>query len=268
MRRRARNALDGAVGCGVAFFVRSLSVSIFRLADRKEVNEMRRLMRLAGLALVASLVIGGAAAASASAAGIVLLNGATYPQGFSVKSGNVSTLTAGTVLTVTCSTLLGSGTLWSATDALLSLLWHGCKESANNSCQSAGEPTGLIHALVLGLPVWLDKALTKPGLLFERHQGNADIAHFTCAGTATLVLVKGTVLGHITKPAKEEKSHSLEVEVNAVAGSLQEFEKVEEGTVVDKLEAFVNGVKATSATEEVKPAIAEFTNAGVEAEFR
>lgn len=229
---------------------------------------MRRFMMLAGLALVASLAMAGAAAASASAAEIFLTN-AAYPQSFSVKSSEVSTLTDGSVLTVKCSNLLGSGTLQNPKDALMSLLWHGCKENTGNNCQSAGEPTGLIHALVLALPVWLDKALTVPGLLFERHQGNADVAHFTCTGTATtLVLVRGTVLGHITKPAVKTPAHSLEVEVIAV-GALQEFEHPEENlALTDKLEVSLNGGAFAVGTEEVKKGVAEFTTAGVEAEFR
>lgn len=232
---------------------------------------MRRFMMLAVLALVASLALAGAAAASASAAEIFLTNptGVTYPQNVVTTDNNPSTLTA-SFITVTCTSLLGRGTLWSPKKLLLLLLWHGCKDNFGRNCLSTGEPQGLIHTLLLVLPVWLNKALTLPGVLFERHQGNADLAHFHCwspSGGTTLVLVRGSVLGHIPKPAPKVKSHNLEVEI-LVKNGAQEFEKVEEGTAVDKLESSSGGGIWVSATEEVTKDLVEFETAGVEAEFR
>jgi hypothetical protein len=229
---------------------------------------MRRFMMLVGLALVASLALAGVTAVSASAVSpeILLTNpaGVTYPQNVVSTDNNPSTLKQGIILTVTCSSLLLKGKLLSEKKALLLLLWHKCSDGIN-PCQSAGEPSGLIHTLLLALPVWLNSAKTLPGLLFERHQGNADLATFSCGSNT--ILVRGSVLGHIPKPAKEVKSHTMEVEV-LTKGTSQEFEKVEEGAEVDKLEASLNGGGFSSATEEVKKDVVEFETAGVEAEFR
>lgn len=229
---------------------------------------MRRLMMSVGLALVASLALAGAVAASASAAEIALTN-ASYPQSMVTGDNNPSTLTVGTLLTVTCASLLGRGTLWSPKKILLLVLFHGCRDNFGDPCLSTGQPLGLIHALLLALPVWLNKSKTLPGLLIERHQGNADLAHFHCYGPSAtiLVLVDGEVIAHLPKPAPKVASHSFEMEI-LTHGGFQEFEKVEEGAEVFKLAASLNGSPFTSATEEIKKDVLEFENAGVEAEFR
>lgn len=229
---------------------------------------MHRLMKLAGLALVASLVLAATAATSASAAEIALTN-ATYPQSVVTADNNPSVLTDGALIAITCSTLLGKGTLWNSKDLLLLVLFHGCRDNFGDPCLSAGQPLGLIHTLLLALPVWLNKSKTLPGLLIQRHQGNLDLAHFHCYGPSgtILVLVAGEVIAHIPKPAPKVPSHAIEMEI-LTKGSLQEFEKIEEGAEVFKLEVSVNGGPFSPATEEIKKDVLEFENAGVEAEFR
>jgi hypothetical protein len=225
-------------------------------------------MMSAGLAIVASLALAAAGAASASAAEIALTN-AAYPQNVVTTDNNPSTLTDGTFITVTCLSLLGKGTLWSPKKILLLVLFHGCHDNLGNPCLSTGQPLGLIHTLLLALPVWLNKSKTLPGILIERHQGNLDLAHFHCynpSGTI-LVLVAGEVIAHIPKPSPKVPSHSMELEI-LTKGGLQEFEKVEEGAEVFKLEVSLNGGPFNAATEEIKKDVLEFENAGVEAEFR
>lgn len=229
---------------------------------------MPRFMTLAGLALVASLILAAAVAASASAAEIALTN-ATYPQNVVTTDNNPSMLTDGTFITITCASLLGRGTLLNPKKILLLVLFHGCRDNFGDPCLSTGEPLGLIHTLLLALPVWLNKSKTLPGLLIERHQGNPDLAHFHCydpSGTI-LALVAGEVIAHLSKPAPKVPSHAMEMEI-LTKGSLQEFEKIEEGAEVFKLAVSLNGGPFNAATEEIKKDVLEFENAGVEAEFR
>lgn len=223
---------------------------------------MRRFM-LTVLALASISAMAEAAAPSASAAEIFLTN-ATYPQNI-VTTDNKPVIVSSGLIMLQCTSLLAKGTLWTPKKLLLLVLIHGCKDSLGNGCNSAGEPIGLIHNRLLVLPVWLNKAQTLPGLLFERHQGNADYNHFTCG--FSLGLVKGKLLGHISKPAPKVKSHTMEMEI-LVKGGGQEFEKVEEGIELFKLEMNLNGGSFSPVTLEITKDLVEFEKAGVEAEFR
>lgn len=239
-----------------------------------------RMFKVIGLAVVACMAL-AAAATSASAAEIVVTTGQELPQLFLGAGSTTSKLRSisgsGTVeSTIECPSVLIHGLLNSPHDLLILLLFHKCTTQlpigATANCQTPGEPAGLIHTVVLALPVWLNAAKTLPGLLIEKDPSVAGslITEFECKNEflAPKIGVKGTVLGKILKPLAKTKSNSMELAIETVEeGKKQRFTKVEEGSIVDELESDSEGAAFKKATEEVLPTLTHF-NTGVEAEFR
>jgi hypothetical protein len=235
---------------------------------------MMRTAKIIGVAVAACLAL-AAAASGASAAELAITTGQAYPQEFLGEA----TSPPEAVLTntfngneVKCGNTLIKGVLNSPTDALVLLLFHKCTAKVSGvtvNCTTSGEPTGLIHSALLALPVWLDKAKTKPGLLFEK-EGTALLAKFTCGGLVTIE-VRGSVVAAITEPPAKTKSNhmtvSAEVEGTGTAAK-QKFTKVEEGAAEFILESNENGGAFHRSTEKLEGGKIHFTNAAVEAEFR
>jgi hypothetical protein len=231
---------------------------------------MRRFMMLAGLALAASLVLAGVAAASATAASEILIRNGSFPQTVLGSSNHISKLVTKAGNTVECSTYSTKGTQYSNTDVLLLLLWKGCKETTTSTeCNSPGESSGNVHDAVLTLPVLLLSKL--PGLLFEldTSYNSKHIAEFECDFGLVKIVVNGTVLGHISKPAIGVWSNSMTLDIVVkTAGTEQLWKDTEEKpNELDHLESSRNGGAFESSTEEVIEAEVHYAAAGVEGMF-
>lgn len=219
-----------------------------------------RTTKFLGLALAAVLAFAAMSAASASAATELKLTKGAYPAGFTVSSTEVSNLTAST--NVECSTLLGHGTLNSATDALVLLLFHKCTVLDKLvPCTTAGEPSGLIHSLLLML---FNRRNGVPLVLVEKDK-TAPLATFECAGAP--VVVEGTVNGVVTNRGFGTKSAGMLVnfEVNKTTKEQLNTEGEEPSTPM-KLTASTNGGAFEPALEEVSKALTLFEGTD-EAEF-
>jgi hypothetical protein len=223
--------------------------------------------KIFGIALAAAAMLLGAVAMSAfGAAELKLTKGATYPQEILGSSSHTSELVSAGGAEIKCETLLNRGILHSPTDLLLLLLWHKCASvSPAAACNSAGEPSGLIHVLQLVLFGLLLNHL--PGVLFELDLPEKSSAVFVCGGLVT-VTVRGTVLGHIISPAINTPSSELTVDVNvATPGHAQTFTHFEGSESIDLLESEQTGGTFEMSTENVLEDKSHFVTAGVEAEF-
>jgi hypothetical protein len=218
---------------------------------------------LAGLALVASLVMALVAAASASAHTEILLRGGGFPQLILGLSSRESKLVTKVPLigevTVSCPSLLVHGLVRSSLDVLLLLLWHRCKDNLGNNCQSAGEPTGLIHDAVLLLPKLLLGQVIGFLIQLDLAYNKVHIAEFSCG--INKVVVNGTVLGNVTSPAEGEFSNELKMNIEVkTAGVEQKFTHVQGSEEIDHLLSSTNGEAFENSTEEVMEAHVHFAN--------
>jgi hypothetical protein len=221
--------------------------------------------KIFGIALAVAAVLLGAVAMSAfGAAELKLTKGATYPQSILSLSSHVTKLVAAGGTELKCETLLDKGTLNSPTDLLLLLLWHKCEEpKLKVACNSAGEPSGLIHVLTLVLPVLLLTHL--PGFLFELDLPEKHTAEFSCS--IVKETINGTMLWHIISPAAESPTSELTMDLNvATPGHAQAFTHAEGSESIDLLELSTGGAFEMMTLEVIEDH-EHFEKAGVEAEF-
>ncbi len=186
-----------------------------------------RLIKLLGLAFMATLAfsaIGALGAGSASALLFLTSGGASTT--FTVLNLNTSTKPA--VLEtkggqkVECEGVVGSGTILNKTDLSHKIVFtfHKCKASFGSTCSSAGEPSGLIKTLSLrGLLVTLLNG--KYGIETVSEKGTTgDLAEFKCSGLIGEVttVVTGSVVGEFTETKAESEVLKKEAKVEFAKG--------------------------------------------------
>jgi hypothetical protein len=157
-------------------------------------------LKILGVALCAAFALAGVLTGSAFAAlpDILPEPTAASPLNFEGKGGAgvIETLAFGVTFTCTGRTLDGSFT--SGTSGTSHLHFTGCKGSAKESCQSAGDATGVI-LLLPAIDLVFDKLLSKDGVLGVAALLLKVEVHVTCTTIVgnVLLVVQGSVLGLI-----------------------------------------------------------------------
>jgi hypothetical protein len=183
-----------------------------------------RSIRHIGLALVAVLLLGGIATASASASGFEAEP--SFPVKFTATAGK-GFLETKAGRKVTCLKSKGSGEVSGAvTVAKVAVAFEGCfakvKVVAEQGaevvpCQSGLVPGEITTKSIKGKPVTLGTLKAEAGLLLEPESGEL-FAEFNCGGVVTLK-VKGSIIGKVPNAQLNEFRTTLNLEFKAKKGT-------------------------------------------------
>jgi len=208
-----------------------------------------RSIKVLGLAFVALLALSVVGVGSASAL-LFLVTGASS-ETFNVNNLNTSakpaTLETAGKNTVTCPSVLGKGTILNKTDVAEKILFtfHGCTDSLGSSCQSSGEPSGLITTLDLD-GLLITTLGGKYGIVVLAEKGN--LAEFTCGSgiVEVKIVVTGTVVGEFTETKAESELEKTSSQMQFAAGTKAGEPAIKdywtlEGIKAAKLESTITG---------------------------
>ncbi len=163
---------------------------------------MRSIIKMLGLAFFATLAFSAVGALSAASASALLFLTANAKESFTVNGLGLQLLLTLSNQGTICHNVLGSGLILNKTDFAHKILltFHGCESPALGSCQSAGEPNGLIKTLELhALLVTTLSGLYAIVILSEK----GEAAEFSC-GIAK-IKVTGQIAGEFPEKANLEK---------------------------------------------------------------
>jgi hypothetical protein len=211
---------------------------------------MTRNIKVLGLALIAMLALGVVGAGSASAL-LFLVKGGAASESFTVKNLNNSakpaTLETAGKNTITCNSVLGKGTILNKTDMIEKILFtaHECTDSLGSSCQTAGEPSGLVTSLDLrGLLI--TTLNDKYGIVLSAEKANH--GEGTCGSGLfeVKIAVSGTIAGEFTETLAESQTEKTVAQIefkkgaNAGEPAIKDYWTLE-GIRTSKLETTVTG---------------------------
>ncbi|MDX6588937.1 MAG: hypothetical protein QOI84_211, partial [Solirubrobacterales bacterium] len=184
---------------------------------------MKRKIGSMALSLVAVLLLGGIATASASAA--TFAAEPSFPVSFTATGGK-GTLETKAGRKVTCLKSTGSGEVSGAeTVVKVAVAFQGCAAKVEVVAEQGAEvvpcQTGLVPGEITtksikGKPVDINAAKTEAGLLLEP-EGEL-FAEFNCGGAVTLK-VKGSIIGKVPNAQLNEFRTSLNLEFKAKKGT-------------------------------------------------
>jgi hypothetical protein len=205
---------------------------------------MRSIIKLLGLAFIATLAfsaVGAIGAGSASALLFLTLS----PRGQTELLFELKSLTKPIFLSASgnfeCALLLGRGAILHKTDEARKILlqFHGCKlEGTSTTCTTAGEPAGLITTLLLDalLVTLLEVPLqeTKYALKLLSEVRPPHLATFSC-GIITVIL-RGSVVGDFEESLRQSQTHRKEAALLFGRTVSQDFWTLKSGIGEAKLE--------------------------------
>ncbi len=184
---------------------------------------MRRKIGSMGLSLVAVLLVGGIATASASAAKFEAEP--SFPVNFTA-SGSAGLLQTAKGRTVACQNSAGSGAVAGASAVSgVEVTFTGCFAEGIKplECTTAGQASGVIKTKAIkGTPVDIDKAHTKAGILLEPEEAGGLFAEFNCklgAAVNETLKVKGSIIAKVKDTDLNVFTKELHLELLAVKGS-------------------------------------------------
>jgi hypothetical protein len=209
---------------------------------------MTRSIKMLGLAFVAMLAFGVAGVGSASA---LLFLSTLASELFTVKTLNTASNpikieTKGSNL-FTCNSILGHGSILNKTDRAdkILLTLHECKNAVDESCQSAGEPSGLITTL--DLDALLVTTLSGHyAFLLLAEKGN--VAEFACSSglAEEKIVATGNIAGEFTESKAESEMEKTERKLEFTKGTNAGEQAIKdywtlEGVQTAKLEFTLSG---------------------------
>jgi hypothetical protein len=174
------------------------------------------------LALVVAFLLGGIAAASASAAEFKAEP--SFPVKFTA-SGGPGFLETAKGRVVTCTSTEGSGEVSGATEVKkVSVRFKGCfaEHVALLTCQSAGQGSGeIVTNSIKATPVDLNAGKTEAGLLLEPETAGALFAEFKCefGPIKETLKVKGSIIGKVPNAELNAFRETLHLEFNETKGT-------------------------------------------------
>jgi hypothetical protein len=182
---------------------------------------MRRKLGSMGLSLVAVLLLGGIATASASAAKFEAKP--SFPVNFTA-SGNAGLLETVAGRRVSCTSSTGVGAVANGTEVSVSAVtFTGCFAEGIKplECTTTGQASGVIKTNpIKGSPVDIDKAHTKAGILLEATAGV--FTEFNCKLGAFVnenIKVEGSIIANVKATDLNVFTKELHLELLAVKGS-------------------------------------------------
>ncbi len=204
-----------------------------------------RIMKLLGLAFLATLAFSAVGTLGAgSAAALLFLTESGKELLFTIKSLGNATFESASGSRFECKSVLGHGFIMHKTDSVRKILltFHECG-SGLTQCTSSGEPSGLIKTLELdALLVTLLSPLDKYGLKLLAESGN--LAEYTC-GLGSVEL-RGSVVGEYEETLAESETFKKEVKlvfekgVNSGEPRIRDYETLN-GAGTAKLESKSGG---------------------------
>jgi hypothetical protein len=148
----------------------------------------------------------------------------------------------------------GSGEWATHTSGTMNWTLKGCHKGTT-SCTSAGQAKGTIVISTLKAEsVWIDKAHTKPGVLFSPQNGGSTFAEFSCGFLS--YKWTGSVIARISFPNMAQSSLTNTLSFETSSSAVQRYTQVEEEGAVHRLYqggsplAFEGSIKLTYPVEE------------------
>lgn len=215
-----------------------------------------RMLKLLGLAFMATLVFNAFSTATASA--LEFLTKLAGQELFTLL--NLNSMATPVVIEtkgfkLVCTSILGHGTILEFTDIAHKILYtlSGCEADFVGKCESAGQPEGVIKTLELDT-LLVTTLNTKYGILVLAEKGN--IAEFKCFLTGAVnLIVRGNVVGETpvtlaqSGQANEELNVVFQKGVNVGEPAIKDYWTLPE-IKVPKLEMGPEGGKFASASLE------------------